>query len=397
MTGIQATKLVMGREIRQRLKSKGFYIFTAVLCIGVVGIGVLNRALSDDSAPRYDLAIVGDAPPGFDQALQATANALDIEIRTHPISGRADAEAGIRDGDFDVVVDTAASELLSRETPPDKLGASVNAAWQVATSRQAAVAAGLDDAEVTAVVSPEPLAETFLAQSSDDDDNAVGQVVGTMTAILLFISINAFGGMVLTGVVEEKTTGVVEVLLSHVRAHQLLAGKVLGIGTVAMMQFSAAIAAGVVALRVSGNSIPSEVWVSLPTTILWFVVGFVFYSTLYALAGSFVSRQEDAQGAAAPISIIFTAAYLAVFALGASPASTVTRIVSVLPPFAPLLMPLRIATGAASIVEIVVAAVLLLAATFAMLRLAGAVYARTLLHRGSRLGWRDALKMRSAA
>ena len=396
MTGIQATKLVMGREIRQRLKSKGFYIFTAVLCIGVVGIGLLNRALRDEGAPKYDLAIVGEPPPGFDEALRATADALDIEVRTHQTMDRAAAESGIRDGDLDVAVDTATSELLAKDTPPDKLGASVNAAWQVAKSREAAVAAGLDDTEVAAVISPEPLVETFLAQRSDDD-NAVGQVVGTMTAILLFISINAFGGMVLTGVVEEKTTGVVEVLLSHVRAHQLLAGKVLGIGTVAMMQFSAAIAAGVVALRVSGNSIPSEVWVSLPTTILWFVVGFVFYSTLYALAGSFVSRQEDAQGAAAPISIIFTAAYLAVFALGAAPASTATRIVSVLPPFAPLLMPLRIATGAASIIEIVVAAVLLLAATFGMLRVAGAVYARTLLHRGSRLGWRDALKMRSVS
>jgi ABC-2 type transport system permease protein len=393
MTGVQATKLVMGREIRQRLKSKGFYIFTAVLCIGVVGIGVLNRALRDDASPTYDYAIIGAAPTGFDDALHAAADALDIDVRPHQVADRAAAEAGIRTGGLDVVVDTATGELLAKDTPPERLGASVNAAWQLAKSRQAAVAAGLDDAEVTAVVSPAPLSETFLEQSGDDD-NAVGQVVGTMTAILLFISINAFGGMVLTGVVEEKTTGVVEVLLSHVRAHQLLAGKVLGIGTVAMMQFSAAIAAGVVALRVSGHSIPNEVWVSLPTTILWFVVGFVFYSTLYALAGSFVSRQEDAQGAAAPISIVFTAAYLAVFALGAAPASTATRIVSVLPPFAPLLMPLRIATGAASIVEIVLAAVLLLAATFGMLRVAGAVYARTLLHRGSRLGWRDALKMR---
>ena len=65
-----------------------------------------------------------------------------------------------------------------------------------------------------------------------------------------------------------------------------------------------------VALRISGTTVPSEVWVGLPTTMLWFVCGFVLYSTLYALAGSFVSRQEDAQGAAAPISMVFTAAYI---------------------------------------------------------------------------------------
>jgi len=140
--------------------------------------------------------------------------------------------------------------------------------------------------------------------------------------------------------------------------------------------------------------VPTSVWISVPTMLLWFIFGFVLYSTLFALAGSCVSRQEDAQGAAAPISILFTAAYLAVFALGSSPESTVTRVVSILPPFAPLLMPLRIAVGAASVVEIAVAAVLLVAATVGMLRLAGAVYGGTLLHRGSRLSWKQGLRMR---
>ena len=84
-----------------------------------------------------------------------------------------------------------------------------------------------------------------------------------------------------------------------------------------MLQFAAAVAAGVVALRISGTTVP-RVWFGLPTALLWFVFGFLLYSTLYALAGSFVSRQEDAQCASAPISIVFTAAYIAVFALGAA-------------------------------------------------------------------------------
>jgi ABC-2 type transport system permease protein len=188
---------------------------------------------------------------------------------------------------------------------------------------------------------------------------------------------------------------VVEVLLSHVRPHQLLAGKVFGIGTIAMCQMAATAAAGLVSLRISGRSVPPAVWVGVPTTVLWYVLGFVLYSTLFALAGSFVSRQEDARSAAAPISLLFTAGYIAVFALGSDPYSTASRVVSVLPPFAPLLMPLRVATGAASIVEISIAAVGLVLATYGMLRVAGSVYGRTLLHRGSRLRWQQALRMRS--
>ncbi len=225
----------------------------------------------------------------------------------------------------------------------------------------------------------------------------VGQTVGTLTAILLFLSVSMFGGFVLTGVVEEKTSAVVEVLLAHVRAYQLLAGKVLGIGTVALIQLIGAIAAGLVALALAGTTIPAAVWVAVPTTVLWFVAGFALYSTLFALAGSFVSRQEDAQAAAAPISFCFTAGYLVVFTAGTDPTGAAATVLSLLPPFSPLLMPLRIGTGAATWWQVAIAAVLLVATAYGVLRAAGAIYARTLLHRGARISWREALRLRTAS
>ena len=386
----------MSREIRQRLRSRGFAVTTVLICLGVLGAGVLNRALrGDDSPTRYDVAVVGRAPAGFETALQSAAKALGIRIDVSSVADRDAAVSRVSSGDDDAAVDVAAAQLIADRAPPDELAAAIDAGWQSAASRAAARDAGLDDTQITSVLAPQGLARTSISGAADSNDD-VGRLVGSATAILLFISINAFGGMVLTGVVEEKSTGVVEVLLAHVRAHQLLAGKVFGIGVVAMMQFSAAVLTGVVALRISGTEVPNSVWFGLPTTIAWFVVGFVLYSTLFALAGSFVSRQEDAQGAAAPISMVFTAAYLTVFVLGSAPYSTAARVVSILPPFAPLLMPLRVSIGAASVLEIVVSAVLLLAATFGMLRLAGTVYGRTLLHRGSRLKWKQALTMKSS-
>lgn len=395
MNTLTTTSLVMAREIRQRVRSRSFLVTTLLICLGVLGAGVLSRVLqSDDSPTRYDVAVVGAAPPGFEAAVHAAARLLDIDVRLRTTTAAAAAAQQLRSGALDAAVVPATGELLAKSEPTDELAAVINSGWQSAASRAAARAAGLDDQQIDSLLSPAGLRLRVLdAQQSSDND--VGRVVGSAAAILLFISINAFGGMVLTGVVEEKSTGVVEVLLAHVRAHQLLAGKVFGIGAVALMQFAAAILTGLVALRISGTAVPASVWIGLPSTILWFVAGFVLYSTLFALAGSFVSRQEDAQGAAAPISMMFSAAYLAVFVLGSSPYSTTTRIVSVLPPFAPLLMPLRISIGAASVVEIVTSAALLLAATVGMLRLAGAVYGRTLLHRGARLAWREALRMRA--
>jgi ABC-2 type transport system permease protein len=225
--------------------------------------------------------------------------------------------------------------------------------------------------------------------------NTVGRLVGTLAAILLFLSLNTFGALVLTGVVEEKTSAVVEILLAHVRAHVLLAGKVLGIGLIALAQFAVLVAVGVVSLRISGTTVPSEVWVALPATVGWFIGGFAFYATLFALAGSFVSRQEDAQSSAAPVSLIFTAGYVVVFIVAGDPGGATATVLSILPPFAPLLMPLRIATGVAAPWEVVVAIVLLVAAVYGVIRAAGAIYARSLLHRGSRITWRQALRLRS--
>jgi len=395
MTGVRTILLVMSREVRQRLRSKGFFVFTALLCAGIITAGVLNRTLHSDSKPVYAVALAGDVPDGLADNLSTAAKALGITVRLSAAARADDVAAAVRSGQLDAVIDADHTRLISNRPPPATLAAVIDAAWRVAAARRAAAAAGLDPVQIAGVVAPPALTPAVLqlpAKKSDD----VGRLVGTAAGVLLFVSINAFGGMVLTGVVEEKSTGVVEVLLSHVRAHQLLAGKVFGIGVVAMTQFCAAVAAGVIALRISGTTVPTAVWFGLPSALFWFVVGFVLYSTLFALAGSFVSRQEDAQGAAAPISMVFTAAYITMFALGANPSSTTTRVVSLLPPFAPLLMPLRIATGSASATEIIVAASLLLLATFAMLRLAGAVYARTLLHRGSRLKWGDALRMTSS-
>ena len=393
MSPLAVVGLVMSREIRQRLRSRAFLVSTVLLCVGVLVAGVLNRVLAGDDEPtRYDVATVGAAPEGFDDADAGAAEVVGQRVDVRSVDDRTTADEQLRDGGLDAAIDVGAGQLVSEEAPAGPLVAALDAAWRRVGALHAAQEAGLDDAATDAILSPARLAAARLG--ADRDDDGVALAVGFASAIVLFISINAFGGMVLTGVVEEKTTGVVEVLLAHVRAHQLLAGKVLGIGAVAMVQLGAAVASGLIALRISGRTVPGAVWVGLPTTLLWFVGGFILYSTLYALAGSCVSRQEDAQGAAAPISVVFTAAYLTVFALGAEPTGTVTRIVSVLPPFAPLLMPVRIAAGAASVAEIVVAAVLLAAALIGMLRLAGSVYGRTLLHRGSRLRWRQALTMR---
>jgi ABC-2 type transport system permease protein len=94
--------------------------------------------------------------------------------------------------------------------------------------------------------------------------------------------------------------------------------------------------------------------------------------------------------------MIFLAAYLVVFSVSSDPGGSVATVLSIIPFFAPLLMPLRIASGVAPVWQIVLSAVLLVGTAYAVIRVAGRVYARTLLHRGSRVRWKQALRLSSS-
>lgn len=392
MNGRGAVALVAGREVRQRLRGKSFWIFTAVLGAAIVGIGLLHNAVSGDSRTTYDIAITADAPPPLRAALEQVGDVLDARVRV-TVAEPSELAGLVADGPADAAIDASSGRVEFHREVPGELSRLIDVAWASARAQQEAAAAGLSAEQTAQILQPAPLDRSVLDPQVDDD---VGRTVGTVSAVLLFLSINVLGSAVLTGVVEEKTTAVVEVLLARVRAHQLLAGKVAGIGFVGLVQFAVAIGAGLVALAISGASVPDDVWVALPSMIFWFLGGFALYATLFALGGSFVSRQEDAQGAVMPISTFLTAAYILMFAFGSDPGGTAARVLSVLPPFAPLLMPLRIATGSATVLEITLAVVLLAATVVLMLRLAGRIYAHTLLHRGARLRWRQALQSAAA-
>jgi ABC-2 type transport system permease protein len=386
--------LIAQREIRQRLRSKAFFVFTALIAVFIIGIALLNRALSNDGPTAATVSVAGPVPSGLETALQSAGHVRNLRVTVVTSPDRTAAVAALDDGTADaavVVTSGGEGELLFRRRVDTDVEATVAQAWQVSRGAEQASQLGLPPDAVARILAPAPLHTATVEPESANQ--GVARTVGTLAAILLFISVSTFGGFVLTGVVEEKTTSVIEILLAQVRAHQLLAGKVLGIGTVALIQFVTAVAAGMVALKISGATIPSAVWVAVPSAIGWYVGGFALYSTLFALAGSFVSRQEDAQAAAAPISMLFLAAYLVVFSVSSAPGGAVATVLSIIPFFAPLLMPLRIASGVAPAWQIVLSAILLVGTAYLVIRVAGRVYARTLLHRGSRVRWKQALRL----
>jgi ABC-2 type transport system permease protein len=209
--------------------------------------------------------------------------------------------------------------------------------------------------------------------------------------ILLYFAVVLFGQFVMLGVVEEKSSRVVEVVLSRVLPYRLLAGKVIGIGSLAVVQIVALGVSVFVAARLAGSIDDFSLDPSLLVSIVgWFLVGFAFFAVLYAALGATVTRQEDVQSVALlPLVLVLPAYFIAIVA-GNDPNALLVRVTSLVPPLSPFVMPVRAAGADVPAWEVGLSVVLLLAATYGMIRLAGRIYTGAILSIGQKVSLRDA-------
>ncbi len=257
-----------------------------------------------------------------------------------------------------LVVD--ARRLEWRRQADEQLQSVLTGAIQIVAVQERAAAAGIGSDELLALVAPVPVESVELgsfAGRSPDDEMAV-----MIMTVLLFIAISTYGNLVLTGVVEEKSSRVVEVLLARIPARSLLAGKVAGIGLLGLAQFGlTALVAFVATTMVDSVDLPSVSAGVLAWVVVWFVLGYALYAMVYGALGSLASRTEDAQSVSGPVIVVLMAGYFASFVAVGRPDSGVARLASLFPPTAPLAMPSRIAMGAVAWWEPMLAVVLTVA------------------------------------
>ena len=401
MTGTPAWQLVAGREIRQRMRSKAFVISSLLIMAFAVAGVVISAVVHDDARTRVRIALVDDA--GVDHgadtpkvsslrdALPDIGIALSRDVLTTVAITRTDGEALLRTGKVDVLIDGTTAVWNRRVDAVQK--ALVQAAAQSVVRDQRAKQIGLDNAELDQLVQPVSLNTSTLHPRESDD--AIRAGTAGIGLVLLFLSIQIHGAAVLMGVVEEKSSRVVEVLLGHVRPRSLLVGKITGIGIVGLTQVllvaSSALLALVTVRSIDAPKVPAD---AIGWFVVWFVLGFALYATIFAGLGSLVSRQEDAQSVVTPATVPLLVSYFIGFAAVASPNALVARIASLVPLSAPMVMPVRIAAGSPAIWEIALSLALVAGTIVAVVHLAGRVYERNVLRSGPRgslaTAWRSA-------
>ena len=399
MTTWQQVYLVARRDFAQRARSKAF-LATMLFIVGLILVGgplLSNLAEGEDTRT---VGLVAAVPDDAGTVLEVSGQTVDLEVSTQTFTTVEQGEAALQDGDVDALLvadpesDLSAPRLsiVWNEEPDPQLEAALQVGVSTLEQQAQAEALGLSDQERQQLLAPEPPATRSLQPPPEQDDVAQGVAFAAM--LLLYLSVVLFGQFVMVGVMEEKANRVVEVLLSRVRAYQLLAGKVLGIGALAVVQII--VLAGAlyfVADRflLEDGAGAAGIGLGLLVPLIgWFLLGFVFFAVLYAALGATVTRQEDAQGVALlPIAVILPAYFVGIYATG-EPDALLVRVASMVPPFSPFVMPIRAAATEVPAWEVGLAAALLVVATYGMIRLAGRVYTGAILSVGQKVSLRQA-------
>jgi ABC-2 type transport system permease protein len=211
--------------------------------------------------------------------------------------------------------------------------------------------------------------------------------------VLLFFMLTQYNTWILIGVMQEKSSRVVEVLLAMVRPLQLLGGKVLGIGLVALGQAALVVGfAFIVAAAVGSSLLHGTAPVVLLCQLLWLVLGYAFYCWVYAAAGSTAERQDQVQTLALPLSIPILVGYVfALTVVSSGRPDLVFKVFAYLPPTAPFCMPVLVGLSQVTWWEFAASVIISIVGTFGMAIFAARIYRRAVLRTGARVSFRQLL------
>jgi ABC-2 type transport system permease protein len=385
-----ATGLVAGREIKARVQARAFRVVTLLLLLVVGAAIVIPFATRSTTAP-VRIGVVGTLPSAMHVALAAAAKSADIPVSFVPEPGKGVAESDLRSGDLDLALVGTDEIIVDQAIGPDD---SSNAA-QVAQSAAIILGdlasfarAGLTPSQETEIAGAQPLPVTSLGPAAPaPHSSSASRGTSIVGIIITFVMLTQYETWTLIGVMEEKSSRVVEVLLATVRPLQLLGGKVLGIGAVAISQATALLLFGLGLSAAIGSSLLHGKSVTvLLASLLWLVLGYAFYCWVYAAAGSMAERQDQVQSLALPLGVPMILGYiLALTAASTGSASLFVKVLAYVPPTAPFEMPLLVGLGDVTWWGFLASVVISLVATLGVARMAAVIYRRAVLRTGRKV------------
>ncbi len=417
--------IVARREYVDRVRSRLFRLSTIVLMTLALGVALTPIAIRYLDRAKVDRILVVSDEDVLATATVATAQGImnipppgvDLEVWMAPfqIERAIDGPAAERDlvaGRADAIIDVGrqpdgALDVVYRTSgPPDGIRSQLAGFTALSVAILDWTSSLPPGSDLGTFRTPTFDTESLSAPVSDGVAVDAVQIasrafLGTVFIILMFISILIYGMWVATGVATEKSSRVMELMISAASPRQLLLGKVVGIGAAGLTQYVAIAVPAVVVLAFQepiARAVLGDAGAGLPIGGLtvgllaaygvFFLLGFVLFALIYAAVGSFVSRPDDLQTLSLPLSLVAMAGYLSALVVLLSGGGTLARIASFVPPLSPFAMLARLMVSTVQPWEVVLS-VAILVVTIAIVALATIrIYATGVLLYGQRPGLR---------
>ena len=400
---------IVRREYLERVRSKAFLIATLLGPILMVALTIVPVIMAGHTGKPLRLALLdetGRLRAPVEAALKTKGSQDKPRFIVEPTEGDGGLEAAERalrakalDGRLDGYLKLP-KDALTRSAA-EYYGKTVSNMMDIrlmedavasAITSERLTGAGVDRVRVEELTRRADLKPMRLSASGEQEDRGAGFILSYMLVMMLYVTVLMWGQAVLTSVIEEKSNRVVEVIVSSVRPHHLLAGKLLGVGAVGLTQFLAwagtlllltVFGAGI-ASSLGTDKLPEIAPLTLASFVVYFLLGYFMYSALFAAVGACVNTTQEAQSLAFPVMMPLIVAVMFCFTVAQTPDSNLSVILSLVPFFAPLLMFLRISVLTPPLWQIALSVVLCLLTIAGIIFVAARVYRVGILMYGKR-------------
>ena len=393
--------------MKDMIKRKSFIISTLIiLALIVIGFNIPNiiKTFQGDNISFGDKLLIVDNENVFEGNLELLKQAnlgYDIEI------GKASFEeikTKIENGDiYDaIIIEKQGNNIKLRyivestimmDGVPESLMSAINNLY---TNMQINKL-GLTQAQIQSIT---PNFEVSIEQTEEEEVGG-NVLVMMLMSLVLFYAIYFCAYQVSSSITTEKTSKIMETLVTSTTPRTIVLGKTIGIGIVGLLQMVAIVGTALICATtcLEPELLNSVLDMSNITpylgiiTIVYFILGYLAYALLYALTGSTVSKPEDIQSANQPVALIAVAGfYLAYFTM-MNPTSELNSFASLLPISSPFCMPFRIMRGLSTGTDVIISIAILVVTILVISKVAIKIYSNAILNYGTKMGIRDIIKM----
>ncbi len=415
-------RAVIRREFMQRVTSKWFLLSTLGLPVLIVGLMALAGFLAvrgaSDTGGTKALGVIDASGRLADLVVEELLKDSVLATRARDLEGATEAVARTRlpQTAFDYLLllpeglvasdapagsasagDETGVKLLARDAVPAATERTIRDALRRALLRARLRDAGIEGLDPEVLLRTNRLDVVNVTQSGGARSQEAFQAISFVIAFFFYMILLIYGQMIIRSIIEEKSSDIVEVMVSSLRPWELMLGKIVGVGAVGLTQMviwgviiSAAalfgLTSGASALAEAGIDLSALAvpWVTVALVLLFLVLGYLLYAGMFAGTGATISNESDAQQAALPVTMLIIVPFIAVQGIIQSPNAGWAVVMSLIPFFSPLVMTPRLFITSVPAWQIATSLVLLAGCVLGAAWVAGRIYRVGILMKGQR-------------